>query len=62
MSKLIILSGIPGAGKTYYANDIRKKLESVNIKVAIISSDVVRSDIAGTAQKFKPRIRSMARI
>lgn len=52
MSKLIILSGIPGAGKTYYANDIRKKIESVNIKVAIISSDVVRSDIAGTAQNL----------
>jgi predicted kinase len=44
MSKCIILTGIPGSGKTTYALGIQSALE----KVAIISSDDVRKSVTGS--------------
>ncbi|MFA5422182.1 MAG: ATP-binding protein [Bacilli bacterium] len=62
MSKLIIMSGIPGSGKTTYALGVK----SILPKVAIISSDEVRRQVTGRAddgtqetkvwQEFEKRI------
>lgn len=43
MNKLIIMSGIPGSGKTTYALGVKSALENV----AVISSDDVRRDVTG---------------
>ncbi|MDD4153983.1 MAG: ATP-binding protein [Bacilli bacterium] len=43
MNKLIIMSGIPGSGKTTYALGVKSALE----KVEIISSDEVRRQVTG---------------
>jgi tRNA uridine 5-carbamoylmethylation protein Kti12 len=43
MTKLIILSGIPGSGKTTYALGVQNILP----KVAVVSSDVVRKSVTG---------------
>lgn len=51
MNKLIIMSGIPGCGKTTLARQLQTHYqETFNKRVAIISSDDVRADVAGTAQ------------
>jgi len=43
MNKLIILSGIPGSGKTTYAFGVKNVLP----KVKVISSDEIRREITG---------------
>ena len=45
MNKLIILSGVPGSGKSYFSKTIKK---IKNSHVYIISSDDLRREIAGT--------------
>ena len=45
MNKLIILSGVPGSGKSYFSNTI-KKIKSSH--VYIVSSDALRREITGS--------------
>ena len=47
MSKLIILSGVPGSGKSYFSNMI--KMKNFN-HVYIVSSDKLRNLITGNQQ------------
>ncbi len=47
MSKLIVMSGVPGSGKSYLASAIRKKCKS---HLYIISSDGLRKIITGDPQ------------
>jgi len=49
MKKLIILSGVPGSGKSYLSDTIKKIRRK---HVYIVSSDQLREDILGTAQDF----------
>ena len=66
MNKLIILSGIPGSGKTTYALGVK----SVLPKVEVISSDEVRRQVTGRAdngtqetlvwQEFEAQIKKAA--
>ena len=44
MSKLIVLSGVPGSGKSYFCKTIKKIKES---HVYVVSSDELRRDITG---------------
>ncbi len=44
MSKLIVLSGVPGSGKSYFSNMLKKMRRR---HVYIISSDGLRKDILG---------------
>lgn len=44
MSKLIVLSGVPGSGKSYFCKTIKKIKES---HVYIVSSDELRKEITG---------------
>ena len=45
MNKLIILSGVPGSGKSYFSKTIKKLKGS---HVYVVSSDELRTIIAGT--------------
>ena len=45
MNKLIILSGVPGSGKSYFSNTIKKIKGS---HVYIVSSDALRKEITGS--------------
>ncbi len=45
MNKLIILSGVPGSGKSYFSKTIKK---IKNSHVYIVSSDELRKEITGT--------------
>jgi len=47
MNKLIVLSGVPGSGKSYFSNTIKKVIGS---HVYIISSDQLRTLISGNQQ------------
>ena len=49
MKKLIILSGVPGSGKSYFSDTIKKIRRR---HVFIISSDRLREEMLGTAQEF----------
>ncbi len=44
MSKLIVLSGVPGSGKSYFCKTIKKIKES---HVYVVSSDELRREITG---------------
>ena len=44
MSKLVILSGVPGSGKSYFSKSL-KKLKSSHVYV--VSSDELRREITG---------------
>ena len=44
MKRLIVLSGVPGSGKSYFSNALKDKN---NGHVYIISSDALRKEIAG---------------
>ena len=44
MNRLIVLSGVPGSGKSYFSNALKEKN---NEHVYIISSDALRKEIAG---------------
>lgn len=66
MNKLVIMSGIPGSGKTTYALGVQSALENV----AVISSDEVRRDVTGRIddgshetmvwQEFEAKIKDAA--
>ena len=45
MNKLIVLSGVPGSGKSYFSNTIKKIKGS---HVYIVSSDQLRKEITGS--------------
>lgn len=51
MRKLILLSALPGAGKSTWANNY-KRLNS-NELVYIVSSDEIRKELGGSYQYFK---------
>lgn len=44
MNKLIVLSGVPGSGKSYFSNTLKKVKGS---HVYVVSSDVLRAQITG---------------
>ena len=50
MNKLIILSGVPGSGKSYFSNTIKK---IKNAHVYIISSDELRKLICGNQSSME---------
>ena len=45
MNKLIVLSGVPGSGKSYFSNTVKK---IKNSHVYIVSSDALRKEITGS--------------
>ena len=47
MNYLVVLSGVPGSGKTYFSNALREDKEK---HVYIISSDQIRKEICGNQQ------------
>ena len=47
MNRLVVLSGVPGSGKSYFSNALREDKEK---HVYIISSDQIRKDICGNQQ------------
>lgn len=49
MSKLVVLSGVPGSGKSYFSKALRKKKTS---HVYIISSDALRDLVTGNQQNL----------
>lgn len=44
MNKLIVLSGVPGSGKSYFSNALKAECKG---RVFIISSDALRKEITG---------------
>lgn len=51
MKKLILLSGLPGCGKSTWANEYVK--EHKDEKIFIVSSDELRKELGGYVQYFK---------
>lgn len=49
MSKLVVLSGVPGSGKSYFSKFLRRKKEG---HVYIISSDALRDLVTGNQQNL----------
>ena len=49
MSKLVVLSGVPGSGKSYFSKLLRKKKEG---HVYIISSDALRDMVTGNQRNL----------
>ena len=49
MSKLVVLSGVPGSGKSYFSKALRKNKES---HVYIISSDALRDLVTGNQKNL----------
>lgn len=47
MNYLVVLSGVPGSGKSYFSNALREDKEK---HVYIISSDQIRKEICGNQQ------------
>lgn len=47
MNKLLVLSGVPGSGKSYFSNTVKKVFGS---HVYIVSSDAIRNLICGNQQ------------
>ena len=50
MAKLIVLSGVPGSGKSYFADAFRK---SVGGHVYVVSSDALRYEVTGNQQNLE---------
>lgn len=55
MKKLILMSGVPGSGKSTWAN--KYKEQHPNDKILIVSSDEIRKEIGGNYQYFKEEER-----
>ena len=49
MAKLIVLSGVPGSGKSYFADAFRK---AVGGHVYVVSSDALRYEVTGNQQNL----------
>ena len=49
MSKLVVLSGVPGSGKSYFSKALRKKKVG---HVYIVSSDALRDLVTGNQQNL----------
>jgi len=49
MAKLIVLSGVPGSGKSYFSDAFRKAKTS---HVYIVSSDHIRYEVTGSQQNM----------
>ena len=50
MKKLIVLSGVPGSGKSYFSDLVKKSMIG---HVYIVSSDTLRKQIAGHQQNLE---------
>ena len=50
MAKLIVLSGVPGSGKSYFSDAFRK---AVGGHVYVVSSDALRYEVTGNQQNFE---------
>ena len=51
-NRLVVLSGIPGSGKSTYCQAIKDLYESKGVKVNIISSDDIRYELTGKYDGF----------
>lgn len=51
-NRLIVLSGIPGSGKSTYCQEMAKLYEGSGTKVYVISSDDIRYEITGKYNDF----------
>ena len=51
MAKLIVLSGVPGSGKSYFADAFRKEVG--NGHVYVVSSDALRYEVTGNQQNME---------
>ncbi|MCR5184692.1 MAG: ATP-binding protein [Bacilli bacterium] len=49
MAKLILLSGVPGSGKSYFADAFRK---AIGGHVYVVSSDALRYEVTGNQQNL----------
>ena len=49
MAKLIVLSGVPGSGKSYFADAFRK---AIGGHVYVVSSDALRYEVTGNQQNL----------
>ena len=52
-NRLIILSGLPGSGKSTYCKQYKELYEANNIKVNIVSSDEIRMELFGRYDSFE---------
>ena len=52
-NRLIVLSGVPGSGKSTYCQAYKELYEVNNIKVNIVSSDEIRMELFGRYDSFE---------
>ena len=52
-NRLIVLSGVPGSGKSTYCQAYKELYEANNIKVNIVSSDEIRMELFGRYNNFE---------
>lgn len=52
-NRLIVLSGVPGSGKSTYCQAYKELYEANNIKVNIVSSDEIRMELFGRYDNFE---------
>ena len=52
-NRLIVLSGIPGSGKSTYCKMYKELYEAQGIKVNIVSSDEIRMELFGKYDNFE---------
>lgn len=52
-NRLIVLSGVPGSGKSTYCQAYKELYEAQGIKVNIVSSDEIRMELFGRYDNFE---------
>lgn len=62
MTKKILVMGLPGAGKTYFANQLKKYLVSKNVSVDWFNADMIRTKHNDWDFSIEGRIRQSMRM
>ena len=62
MTRRILIMGLPGAGKTYLAQHVLKRLQAANAKVGWLNADIVRTQFNDWDFSVDGRIRQAHRM